>query len=81
MEKNLLTLFKLADSLNTRQDKVYAQITYYADNNKTIEIAIRSKKDFNYIEKCQIQLKHEPNTKLKMITDLFCSYVGGETNE
>lgn len=81
MEKYLLKLLKLADSLNENQEKVYAQITYYADDNKTLEISIRSKQDYKYIEKCQIQLKQEPHIKLKMITDLFNSYVGGEANE
>ena len=81
MEKYLLQLLKLADSLNEKQEKVYSQITYYADDNKTLEIVIRSKKDFAHIEKCQIQLKHAPSTKLKIITDLFNTYVGGDTNE
>ena len=81
MEKYLLELLKLADSLNEKQDKVYSQITYYADNNKTLEICIRSKKDFSYIEKCQIQLRVNPESKIKMITNLFNTYVGGDFNE
>jgi len=81
MEKYLLELFKLADSLNEKQNKIYAQITYCADNSKTLEISIRSKSDYSHIEKCQIQLKHCPNTKIKMITDLFNTYVGGDVNE
>lgn len=81
MEEYLLKLIQLADALNDNQKKVYAQITYYADDNKTLEIVIRSKKDFVHIEKCQIQLKHAPSTKLKIITDLFNTYVGGDKNE
>ena len=81
MEKYLLQLLKLADSLNEQQKKVYAQITYYADNSKTLEISIRSKTDFSHIEKCQIQLTHCPQTKIKMITCLFNTYVGGDLNE
>lgn len=81
MEDYLLKLFKLADSLNDNQKKVYAQITYYADDNKTLEISIRSKQDYKYIEKCQIQLKQKPHIKLKMISDLFNTYVGGNANE
>lgn len=81
MEKYLLELLKLADSLNDNQNKVYAQITYYADDNKTMEIVIRAKEDFSYIEKCQIQLKTSPSIKLKMITNLFNSYVGGASDE
>lgn len=81
MEKYLLELLKLADSLNENQDKVYAQITYHADDNKTMEITIRSKKDYSYIEKCQLQLKVFPEQKLKIITDLFNTYVGGASDE
>ena len=81
MEKYLLELLKLADYLNKNQEKVCSQITYYADENKTLEICIRSKKDFSHIEECQIQLKHNPQKKLKMITELFSSYVGGVFNE
>ena len=73
MEKYLLELLKLADSLNDKQEKVYTQITYYADENKTLEIFIRSKKDFSSIEKYQIQLKQNPQNKLKLITQLFNS--------
>jgi len=52
MEEKLLKLFKLADSLNEKQDRVYAQIEYIADNSKKLEISIRSKKDFSFVERC-----------------------------
>lgn len=81
MEKNLLKLFELADSLNQNQDKVFAQIIYYADNNKTIEIIIKSKKDSHNIERCQTQLKNNPHKKLRIITNLFNAYVGGAIHE
>lgn len=81
MEKYLFKLFELADSLNQNQNKVFAQIIYYADNNKTIEIIIKSKKDSHNIERCQTQLKDNPCKKLKIITDLFNTYVGGDSNE
>ena len=81
MEKKLLKIFKLADSLNEKQDKVYAQITYTADNNKTIEISIRSKKDFSYIERCQFRLYQNPLIKWDNFIEMFESYVGGATNE
>lgn len=81
MEKYLLQLFNLADTLNQKQDKVYAQITYYADNNKTLEICIRLKENYDFVETCRIQLKVSPEQKLKMITDLFNTYVGGDSNE
>lgn len=82
MEKYLLKLFQLADTLNKKQNKVYAQITYHADDTKILEISIRSKLDFTFIERCQIQLKNDPQVKLKLINDLFDTYVRGdiETN-
>lgn len=78
MEKYLAEIFKLADSLNKKQEKVYAQITYYADDTKVLEIAIRSKIDSNFIERCQVQLKYAPLKKLKMVAELFNSYVGSD---
>lgn len=77
MEKYLLKLIKLADTLNERQNKVYAQITYYADKTKILEISIKSKTDCSYIERCQVQLKSDPESKLKLISDLFDTYVKG----
>ncbi len=78
MEKYLAEIFKLADSLNKKQEKVYAQITYYADDTKVLEIAIRSKIDSNFIERCQVQLKYASLKKLKMITELFNTYITGD---
>ena len=52
MEEKFLKLIKLADELNEKQNRVYAEIHYTADNNKKLEIAIRSKEDFSYIENC-----------------------------
>ncbi len=81
MEEKLLKIFKLADSLNEKQDKIYAQITYIADNNKTIEISIRSKKDFSYIERCQFRLYQNSLIKWDNFIEMFESYIGGATNE
>lgn len=82
MEKKLLEIFRLADILNDKQDKVYAQIDYSADDRKKLEIAIRSKKDFSYIEKCEIQLQGNPLLKWDNIIELFKNYVdGGISNE
>ena len=81
MEEKLLKIIKLADSLNEKQNKVYAQIIYTADNNKTIEIIIRSKKDFSYVEKCQFRLYQNPLIKWDNFIEMFESYVGGAINE
>lgn len=81
MEENLLRIIKLADSLNEKQDKVYAQIIYTADSNKTLEIIIRSKKDFSYVERCQFRLYQNPLVKWDNFIEMFESYVGGVINE
>ncbi len=81
MEEKLLEIFKLADSLNEKQDKVYAQITYTADDTKTIELTIRSKEDYSYIEKCECKLYQNPLIKWDNFIGMFKSYIGGVINE
>ena len=82
MEEKLLKLLKLADSLNDKQDKVYAHISYSADYNKTLEIAIRRKKDFSYVEKCEIQLRKQSIISIDNIIELLTFYVnGGDIHE
>lgn len=81
MEPYFFKLFYLADKLNLRQNKVFAEILYRADDNKTLEIYIRLKKNFKYVESCKIQLKVSPEKKLEMISDLFSTYVGGDIDE
>ena len=81
MEEKLLKIFKLADTLNEKQDKVYAQITYTADDSKTIEISIRSKKDFSFVEKCQFGLRSNTLIKWENLIEMFESYIGGVADE
>ena len=81
MEKNLLKLIKLANELNEKQDKVYAEIEYTADNNKKLVISIRSKKDFSYIEKCEVQLNAFSMIKWDNVITLFETFVGGALHE
>ena len=81
MEEDLLKIFKLADSLNSKQDKVYAQLCYTANDSKKLEIIIRSKKDFSFIERCELQLSNNPVSKLNNISKLFEIYIGGVINE
>lgn len=81
MEEKLLKIFKLADSLNEMQDKVFAQIEYCADNSKKLELSIRSKKDFSYVEKCEVRLTNNSLIKWDNIIELFEHYVGGAFNE
>ena len=77
LEEKLLKILKLADELNEKQDKVYAEINYKADNRKKLEIIIRSKMDFGYIQKCQIQLVDNSLVKWNNIIELFENYVDG----
>ncbi len=81
MEENLITIFKLADLLNDKQDKVFAQIQYTANDRKCLEIAIRSKSDYSYIEECKVNLSEQASLRWKGIIKLFESYVGGAGNE
>ena len=81
MEKNLLKIFKLADILNEKQDKVYAHIEYEADNSKKLEIAIRSKADYSYVEKVEVNLTKNNLIKWENIIELLESYVGGVSSE
>ncbi len=81
MEENLLKIFKLVDKLNEKQDKVFAQICYEADDNKKLEISIRSKEDYKYIEKCEIHLTKNGLIKWNNIVELLESYVRGVSLE
>ena len=82
MEKKLLEILEVANEVNNAQDSVYVQIIYTANNNKDLEIAIRSKKDFCYVEKCELQLKTQPFVKLETIIYVLKSYLaGGVSNE
>ena len=80
MEEKLLKIFKLADSLNEKQNKVYAQIIYTADNNKTIEILIKSKKDDSYIERSQFKLYQNTLIKWDNFIEMFESYINSIIN-
>ena len=81
MEEKLLKIFQLADSLNEKQNKIYIQITYTADDNKTLELFVRNKKDFSYIEKCEIKLYQNPLIKWDNIIELLEKYIGGAADE
>ena len=81
MEEKILQLLKLANTLDEKQDKLYAVIEYYADYSKKLEIAIRKKSDYSYIEKCSVMLVNNPIEKLDAILKLFEHYIGGACNE
>ncbi len=81
MEEKLLKILKLADSLNEKQDEVFAEIEYCANNSKSLVISIRSKKDFTYIEKCEVRLTNDSLIKWDNVVELFEHYVGGASDE
>lgn len=81
MEQKLLKVFKLADKLNSKDSKVYAEIHYVANDSYRLEIIIRSKKDFSYVEKCEIQITDNSEVKWDNVITLFETFVGGVTNE
>ena len=81
MKDKLLKIIKLADELNEKQDKVYAEIEYVANDSKKLVISIRSKKDFSYIEKCEVQLNAFSMIEWDNVITLFETFVGGDVNE
>lgn len=82
MEEKLLKIFKLANLLNEKQNKVYAEIKYCANNSQMLEIALRSKVDFTYKGKCEISLANNPLLNWDNIIELFEKYItGGNKDE
>lgn len=81
MKDKLLKIIKLADELKEKQDKVYAEIEYVANDSKKLVISIRSKKDFSYIEKCEVQLNAFSMIEWDNVITLFETFVGGVVNE
>lgn len=81
MEEKLLKVFKLADKLHNSQNKIYAEVHYSSNNTKTLELIIRNKKDFSYLEKFEINLTENSTIKWDKIITLFETFVGGTLNE
>lgn len=77
MEKHLLKLIKLADELNEKQDKVFAEIHYCGDDSKKLEICIRMKKEYKYVEKIELQLRQSSIINWKNAVHLFENYANG----
>ena len=77
MEDKLLKVFKLADKLNKKNSKIYAEIRYEANSYQKLEISIRRKKDYSYIEKCEICITENSEEKWDNIITLFETFFGG----
>ena len=65
MEQKLLKIFKLADKLNTKQSKVYAEINYSANDSQKLEIIITE----------------DSEIKWDNVITLFETFVGGVSYE
>ena len=81
MEQKLLKVFQLADRLNTKQSKIYEEIKYTANDSQKLEICIRRKKDFSYIEKCEICIQEDSEIRWDNIITLFETFIGGVKDE
>lgn len=76
-----MELLQLADSLNEKNEDLYAKIIYCADNSKKFEIAIVNTKTSTYVERCSVLLSNNPVPKLNAIIKLFMDYIGSDKNE
>lgn len=81
MEEKLLKIFKLANELSRKQDNIYAEIQYTANNSHRLEIAVRSKKDYSYIERCDITTQETSEIKWDNIIALLETFIGGVKHE
>ncbi len=81
MEEKLLKVFKLADKLNNKNSKIYAEIHYEANAGHKLQICIRRKKDYSYIERCEICITENSEEKWNNIITLFDTFVGGVKDE
>lgn len=77
MEEKLLKIFKLANELSRKQDNIYAEIQYTANNSHQLEISIRSKKNHSYIESCKITTSENSEIKWDNIIALLETFIGG----
>ena len=81
MEQKLLQLLKLADTLNNKQNNVFAKIEYYANDNKKLEITLKDKKDYSTIMIIEMYIDKMSNQTIQLAIDLLKKYIGGAYNE
>ena len=81
MEEKLIELFKIANSINDKQDKIYLRIEYTADETKKLEISVVNKSTYSLVEKVSIMLLFEPTEKLDAVIKLVSKHVGGVSYE
>lgn len=80
-ERKLIKIFNLIDTLNEQENGIFAELSYSSNNNKVFEIAIRSKEDFTYIQKCRIELKDVKSNDLDEMIRILQEYIGGASDE
>ena len=80
MEEKLLKVFKLADKLNSKNTKKYEEIHYEAHDSHKLQICIIRKKDYSYIERCEICITENSEEKWNNVITLFDIFVGGVRN-
>ncbi len=81
MEEKLLKIFKLADLLNEKQDKVYVEIEYIANDRKKLVISLIAKKEFTIVERFEAELKNNFLINWDCIVELFESYVNKRVSD
>ena len=81
MEEKLVELFKIANEVNEKQDKIYLRIEYTADETKKLEISVVNKSTYSLVEKVSIMLLFEPVEKLEAIIKLVSKHAGGVSYE
>ena len=81
MEEKLVELLIVLNKLNESQEKIFGEFDYTADDAKKLEISIRRKGDFKYVERTNISLTNYPVEKLEAIINIFKNYAGGKENE
>ena len=81
MEEKLLKIFKLADILNEKQDKVYAEIEYSANNRKKLVISLIAKKEFTFVQRFEAELKSNFLINWDSIIELFENYVNKSVSD
>ncbi len=81
MEEKLLELLKIANTLDKKNENVYAEVEYLANHTKKLKISIRKKEDYSYVEECSVMLFNNPISKIDAIIKIFKEYIGGATSE
>lgn len=78
MIKQLSNILEIAAIINERQDEVFIQVEFWANDMQRLAIAIRSKKDNSKLKYMQTYLNNNPLVNWDNILDIFDDFLGGE---